>query len=156
MEKIEVIIGDIFNEEHQKAMISLLDDYMQDPMGGVGPISDELAYRVVEGLKLQTNYLFFLAISNGEYAGLANCYINFSTFKAKQYINIHDFTVSSLFRKKGIGKKLMEAVVAYAETKGFSKVNLEVRHDNSAAQALYKSTGFADGNPPMYFWERYF
>ncbi len=154
MDDTRIILGDIKNEEHQRAMIQQLDLYMQDPMGGVGPISEDLSTKVLEGLKKQSNYIFFLAIHKGEYVGFANCYINFSTFKARQYINIHDFAVSKEFRSLGIGKRMMSEIVGFAKENGFSKVTLEVRDDNNSAQKLYRSMGFRDCIPPMFYWEK--
>jgi len=154
MSKIEICIGDIQQEESQKAMLSQLDLYMQDPMGDFGPMSESLAQQIIKGLKLQPNFLFFLAKYDGEIAGFANCFVTFSTFKAKQLVNIHDIAVDPLFRKKGIGKALMEAIVDYAREHDFCKVTLEVRHDNQTAQQLYQSIGFAECNSPMYFWEK--
>ena len=152
-DKIEVITGDIWNKEHQRAMLSQLDLYMQDPMGGQGKLSEELAYEVLSGLQAQTNFVFFLAKCNEEYAGFANCFVNFSTFKAKKLINIHDFAVAPQFRQKGIGKHLMDEILDYSRKNHFCKVTLEVRHDNPNAQNLYKTVGFSECNPPMYFWE---
>jgi len=155
-DKIEVITGDIWNKEHQRAMLSQLDLYMQDPMGGQGKLSEELAYEVLSGLQEQTNFVFFLAKYNGEYAGVANCFVNFSTFKAKKLINIHDFSISPHFRKKGIGKALMDQIFKYSKENCFVKVTLEVRTDNTNAQNLYKRMGFNDCIPPMCFWEYIF
>jgi ribosomal protein S18 acetylase RimI-like enzyme len=151
---IEVIVGDLQNAEHRQAMLTQLDLYMQDPMGGHGKMDEKLASEIIEGLLLQPNYLFFLATCNGEYAGLANCFVNFSTFKAKPLINIHDFSVSPAYRKKGIGEAMMARIIGYARGKGYAKVNLEVRHDNIGAQNLYKKVGFVECEPPMYFWEQ--
>jgi ribosomal protein S18 acetylase RimI-like enzyme len=150
---IKVIIGDINNEEHQQAMLAQLDLYMQDPMAGCGKMPDKLAIKIIDGLKEQPNYLFFLALYKGEYAGLANCFVNFSTFKAKQLVNIHDFSVSPNFRKKGIGEAMMDEIIRYCRNKGYCKVTLEVRNDNEKAQQLYKKQGFTECDPPMYFWE---
>jgi ribosomal protein S18 acetylase RimI-like enzyme len=155
-DKIEIIVGDIRNKEHQQAMLSQLDLYMQDPMGGHGAMSDELASDLISGLMNQPNFVFFLAKCNDDYAGFANCFVNFSTFKAKQLINIHDFAVSPQFRKKGIGKELMNAIFNYSRNNHFCKVTLEVRHDNPNAQNLYKSLGFSECNPPMFFWDYVF
>jgi ribosomal protein S18 acetylase RimI-like enzyme len=150
---IEVFRGDIHNNEHRQAMLVQLDLYMQDPMAGQGKMSEKLAYNITEGLMNQPNYLFFLAKYEGIYVGLANCFINFSTFKAKQLVNIHDFSVSPDFRKKGIGKAMLEKIIEYCKEKGYCKVTLEVRNDNFQAQTLYKNIGFIECNPPMYFWE---
>lgn len=150
---IEVIVGDIQNEEHRQAMLSQLDWYMQDPMAGQGKMPEKLAVKIIEGLEKQPNYLFFLAKYNHEFAGVANCFINFSTFKAKQLLNIHDFSVSPEFRKKGVGKSLMSKIVEYCHEKGYCKITLEVRNDNIKAQYLYQKLGFTECDPPMYFWE---
>jgi ribosomal protein S18 acetylase RimI-like enzyme len=123
-------------------------------MGGQGKLGEKLASEIIEGLLHQPNYLFFLATYNGEIAGFANCFVNFSTFKAKPLINIHDFSVSPSFRKMGIGEAMMAKIVDYAHIKGYAKVTLEVRHDNEKAQNLYKKFGFKDCTTPMYFWER--
>jgi GNAT superfamily N-acetyltransferase len=152
-DSIEVIIGDIQNKEHIQAMLSQLDFYMQDPMAGQGKMPEKLALKIIEGLMKQPNYLFFLAKCNGEYAGVANCFINFSTFKAKQLINIHDFSVSPNYRKKGIGEAMMEKIIDHCREKGYCKITLEVRNDNMKAQNLYKKAGFSECAPPMHFWE---
>lgn len=156
MDKIQVIKGDINNETHAQHMLQLLDLYMQDPMGGSWSMSPQLAELNLQGLKQQPNYLFFIAYCNGEAAGLANCFNNYSTFKAKQILNIHDFAVSPKFRRRGVGDALMDKIVEYTRENAYCKITLEVRHDNHGAQKLYKKAGFADCDVPMYFWELVF
>ena len=153
MENIQVIKGNINNEKDTADMLNLLDQYMQDPMGGNLSLKPQLALKVIEGLKKQTNYVFFIAYCNNQPAGVANCFVNFSTFKAKQLINIHDFAVSPHFRRRGIGEALMQGIVEDARQQGYCKITLEVRHDNHGAQNLYKKAGFTECDVPMYFWE---
>ncbi|MBN2263373.1 MAG: GNAT family N-acetyltransferase [Prolixibacteraceae bacterium] len=153
MENIQVIKGNINNEKHAAHMLQLLDQYMQDPMGGKWSMPSQLANDIVAGLKKQANYVFFIAYCNNQPAGIANCFINFSTFKAKQLINIHDFAVSQHFRRRGIGEALMQGIVDDARQQGYCKITLEVRHDNHGAQNLYKKAGFTECDVPMYFWE---
>jgi len=154
MEKIEIVIGDINNEKDSKSMLAMLDLYMQDEMGGGSHLQSDIAIKNIEMLKEQSNYVFFLAKYNGEVAGVANCFVNFSTFKAKQLLNIHDFAVSPHFRRKGIGRAMMDKVFEYARENDFCKVTLEVRNDNHGAQKLYREAGFKECEPPMHFWER--
>lgn len=153
MDKIQVIIGDINNSEHAAHMLELLDDYMQDPMGGEQKMTPELAGMLIEGLKQQPNYVFFIAYCDGEPAGLANCFNNYSTFKAKQILNIHDFAVSPHFRRRGVGDALMEEIIRYCKEKAYGKITLEVRYDNQGAQNLYKKAGFTECDVPMHFWQ---
>jgi ribosomal protein S18 acetylase RimI-like enzyme len=153
MENIEVIVGDITNRQYATDMLKILNDYMLDPMGKSAPLDEELSAQILTGLSVQPNYVFFLAYKNSECVGMANCFINFSTFKAKQLLNIHDFAVSPQARKMGVGEKLLQFILDYSKSKGYCRVNLEVRYDNPKAQNLYKKTGFKECDPPMYFWE---
>ncbi len=150
---LEFVKVDLNNSEHQKGLLSLMDDYMQDDMGLKSSLPEELGIRIISGLKSQNNYLGFLIKFNSQFVALANCFVGFSTFKAKQLINIHDFVVSPSFRKMHVGSFLLQSIVSYGKKNDFCKVTLEVRDDNPKAQKLYKQTGFKDCNPPMYFWE---
>lgn len=48
------------------------------------------------------------------------------------------------YRRLGIGKKLMEAMVAFSCSQGAEEMTLEVRAGNVAALNLYKSYGFSE------------
>lgn len=145
---------DLENQEHIDALISLLDSYMRDPMGSNAPMPDGLAPKIIHGLKGYPGYLGFLVKAGDRFAALANCNRNFSTFKAKYLINIHDFVVHPDFRGQGVGRFLLDEIAAYGEKNGYCRLNLEVRHDNIKAQKLYQKAGFEECKPPMYFWER--
>lgn len=153
-DRIEVIVGDRNNSRDMDDMLHMLDLYMQDPMGASGKLSEKLAKENIERLKQQSNYVFFLVKFNGVIAGVANCFVNFSTFKAKQLINIHDFAVDPKFRRKGIGEAMMQKIISYAKDNDYCKITLEVRNDNLGAQNLYKKTGFTECEPVYYFWEK--
>jgi ribosomal protein S18 acetylase RimI-like enzyme len=152
---LSFVIVDLSKELHQKQLIRLLDLYMRDEMGNNAPMSEELAPKILNGLKGYSAYLGFFALVDGQFAALANCNQNFSTFKAKPLINIHDFVVHPDFRGKGVGKFLLDAIADYGKDNGFCRVNLEVRHDNEKAQRLYQKAGFNECQPPMYFLERF-
>jgi ribosomal protein S18 acetylase RimI-like enzyme len=147
---------DLNNPDHCTQLIKLLNDYMLEPMGNNQPMDSELAPQIISGLKNYQGYLGFFAIDSHDYIALANCNQNFSTFKAKPILNIHDFIVTSVHRGKGVGVFLMNELLNYAEKNGFCRVNLEVRTDNSNAKALYQKLGFAECEPSMHFWERKF
>lgn len=154
MKKPDFVKVDLEKPEHRKALINLLDTYMQDEMGTRKTMPVELGPNIIEGLKNHPAYLGFFARVENEYAALANCNLNFSTWQAKPLINIHDFIVSPDFRKKGIGEFLLSEIEKYAVENGCCRINLEVRHDNVKAQNLYRKVGFAECKPPNYFWEK--
>ena len=140
--------------KHCKQLLLLLNDYMLDEMGVSQPMPKYLESKIIDGLEKHPSYLGFFVCVNNEYAALANCNINYSTWQAKFLINIHDFIVSPKFRKQGFGQFLLTEIERYAREKDFCKINLEVRYDNIKAQKLYKKEGFSDCNPPMYFWQK--
>jgi GNAT superfamily N-acetyltransferase len=139
-----------------QAVIYLLNQYMSDPMGGSLPaLSPEKANALIEGLKKHPAKLVLLATCNNNYSGLTNCFINFSTFAVKSYINIHDIVVDKKYRGQGIGRALMNEIIVRAQNLNCSKITLEVRDDNKTAKALYTSLGFCESEPVMHFWSKY-
>lgn len=142
------------NSEHCSHVIRLLNDYMSDPMGNNGKMPVELGPQIIKGLRNHCSYLGFFVLADGEYIGLANCNLNFSTFHAKFLVNIHDFIISPENRNLGAGSFLLRAIINYASSHGYYRVNLEVREDNTKAKSLYRKMGFFDCVPRMMFWEK--
>jgi ribosomal-protein-alanine N-acetyltransferase len=58
-------------------------------------------------------------------------------------VDIHNIAVHSEYRRRGIGRMLLQQVVAAARKRQSNRVTLEVRKSNIAAQTLYRSAGFA-------------
>ncbi len=155
MSDLKILRCDFNDALHCQAEISLLKEYMSDKMGGVEPLNDVENMRLIEGLKNQPNALVLLACYRREYVGLTNSFINFGTFRAMKFLNIHDVIVKSAFRGLGIGRRLLEENIRIASQElNCSKITLEVRHDNAVAQKLYHSLGFHETDPSMYFWAK--
>jgi ribosomal-protein-alanine N-acetyltransferase len=57
-------------------------------------------------------------------------------------IDIHNLAVHSEFRRRGIGRLLIEQVVLETRRRRSTRVTLEVRRSNLGAQKLYESMGF--------------
>lgn len=157
MSKIEIIRCNFDDPIHCKAEIELMREYMIDKMGDAEPLTNEQNIKLIEGLKSLPTTLTLLAKYEGEFVGLTNGFVNFGTFAVQPFLNIHDVIVKSSHRGKRIGKLLLEENIRIAkEELNCAKVTLEVRDDNTVAQNLYKSLGFGDTNPTMYFWTKYF
>ena len=145
---------DYENPMHLEALVGLLNHYMTDPMGDALPLNKLKQLRLVDGLANHPTALVLFVLYNGEIAGLSTCFINFSTFKAKPYINIHDLIIDHHFRSKGFGKCLLQQIESISKDRNYCKITLEVREDNRAAKNLYSKLGFKDIQPKMDFWTK--
>jgi ribosomal protein S18 acetylase RimI-like enzyme len=154
-DKLEIIPCDFANKSHCEALVKLMNEYISDKMGGGLPYTKEQQLKLVEGLKNHPASLVFLAVAEDQFVGLTNCFVNFATFTVKPYINIHDVIVTTLWRNKGVGRKMLQQVVEKAIELGCAKVTLEVRADNHNARFLYNSLGFSDAEPRQYYWTKY-
>jgi ribosomal protein S18 acetylase RimI-like enzyme len=127
---------------------------MEDPMGGHEPHDNASSEELVNGLAAHPSSFVLFAKINKLYVGMVTCFINFSTFKAKPYLNIHDVIVIKEFRGKNIGRKLLEKCIDIARERSYCKITLEVRDDNTTAKKLYKSLDFMECEPVMHFWTK--
>jgi ribosomal-protein-alanine N-acetyltransferase len=88
----------------------------------------------------------FLAESQGRIAG----YVLF--WLLPEEIDIHNIAVHNEFRRRGLGRNLLENVIAEARNRACRRITLEVRKSNLAAQRLYESVGFkASGERKGYY-----
>jgi [ribosomal protein S18]-alanine N-acetyltransferase len=56
---------------------------------------------------------------------------------------LENLVVASTARRQGLGRRLMQALLAMARETNSHSVFLEVRESNAAARSLYEKTGFA-------------
>ncbi|MCR5151188.1 MAG: ribosomal protein S18-alanine N-acetyltransferase [Clostridiales bacterium] len=79
---------------------------------------------------------FYVALSRGEIIG----YIGVQEICFEAYIT--NIAVKKLYRKHGVGEKLLSAAVSGAKERGCDFITLEVRPSNCAAIYLYEKYGF--------------
>ena len=72
--------------------------------------------------------------------GIAAAYVNFRILAGEG--EIERVAVHPLFRGRGFGRKLMDAVAEYTSSQGVMEITLEVRSGNQTAINLYESCGF--------------
>ncbi|MDR1556689.1 MAG: GNAT family N-acetyltransferase [Tannerellaceae bacterium] len=139
----------------RQAVGSLINAYSKDEMGGGSPLSAQEQVALTDGLSKHPTAIVLLAETDGIYAGLLVAFENFSTFTARPMLNIHDVFVLPGYRGKGIGRLLLNAIIAEAAVRKASRLTLEVRTDNLPAQHLYQSLGFEAPTPGMHYWRKY-
>jgi GNAT superfamily N-acetyltransferase len=143
---IEILEADLDRPEHQQAVLAMVDSYARDPMGNGRPLSDDVRRALIPGLRAHPTTLIFLAYDGAAAAGIAVCFLGFSTFAAKQLVNIHDVTVVPERRGQGIGAQLLAGVERKARALGCCKLTLEVQEHNHRAKRVYQAAGFAQAH----------
>jgi [ribosomal protein S18]-alanine N-acetyltransferase len=74
------------------------------------------------------------------------------SWRAADEMHLLDVAVAPEARRRGVGRKLVEHVLAHARATGMRMVLLEVRVSNDIAVALYRSAGFVEsGVRPGYY-----
>ena len=87
---------------------------------------------------------FILMLSNKLYFGFRIDEKGFILCrKILDEIEIITFGVIPIYRRQGLGRRLLQSVINYAKTTSENnKIFLEVAEDNTPARSLYKSFGF--------------
>ncbi|MSU51246.1 MAG: GNAT family N-acetyltransferase [Opitutus sp.] len=139
---IRTLQADLDRPEHQVAVLAMVDAYSRDPMGDGAPLAPEARERLIPGLRKHPTTLIFLAYDGETPVGVAVCFLGFSTFAAKPLVNLHDVSIVSTHRGRGIGRALLTAVEAKARELGCGKLTLEVLDKNDRALRTYVAAGF--------------
>ena len=104
-----------------------------------------------DGLKSELNNAFarfFVATYAGEIAG----YVGAHNVLGEVYIT--NVAVFEKFRRKGVAKKLIDALLESAKAENGNFVTLEVRKSNIPAVSLYEKCGFEKVGERKNFYEK--
>ena len=157
--KIDVFTLNYQDLQQAEDMLSLLENYALDPMGGATALNPSVRDNLATELAKLPHAFSVICYVDDKPAGLINCFEAFSTFKCKPLINIHDVVVSAKYRGLGISQKMLQHVENIAIQKGCCKVTLEVLEGNHIAKNAYVKFGFVgyELNPHIgkaLFWEK--
>lgn len=78
-----------------------------------------------------------VAEQDGQVAGFALWYVRYSTWKGKT-MYLEDILVTEAQRGKGLGKMLLDALIAEARTQGFRRISWQVLEWNEPAINFYR------------------
>jgi GNAT superfamily N-acetyltransferase len=106
--------------------------------------SDNAFLAGVDRLIEDPNTAFFLAAPDPDSPplGVAQVRFRYGIWWAAEDCLLEDLFVLETARGSGLGRALVDAVVALARGRGCRRVELDANEDNTAALALYGSFGF--------------
>lgn len=145
--KLRVCQADYADAKHATALVSLLDAYARDPMGGGSGLSEFARTHLVAALAKRPqvfSVLAFLGADEASPVGLVNCVEGFSTFACRPLVNVHDVVVLPEHRGQRIAEQMLRLVAELARQRGACKLTLEVLSGNVGAAKLYHRIGFAN------------
>jgi len=96
---------------------------------------------IKERLSNKESTIFFVEVNN-ICMGIVQLYITFDSLELAKKIVLYDLFVKSEYRKKGIGRMLMNASKNFAEKNNISGIELSTAISNGTAQNLYESLGY--------------
>jgi len=153
---IKIIECDFRDFDHRESFVTLLNAYITDDMGGGEIIKGTRKNKILSEMSAHPSRLVLFALWEDICVGMVVCFWGYSTFRVCPLLNVHDLIVFPAYRQKGVARRLMEAVEKKAHMSRCGKITLEVRNDNKQARYLYNSLGYAECQPPMLFWAKYF
>lgn len=105
--------------------------------------SDLTLAREFIGERLNTlDTVIFIAELDGKPAGFTHLFPIFSSTRCRRLWLLNDLFVDPATRTKGVGKALLRAARAHAESTGACGLELATAHTNKPAQRLYESMGW--------------
>jgi len=98
--------------------------------------------------------VIFVAVEpDGHFSGFVQLYPIFSSVKLKRQWLLNDLFVAEDFRKKSVGKKLIEACKDFCHETNSVGLLLETAKTNTSANNLYLNAGFnVMYEQNFYFW----
>lgn len=144
---------------HAQALVTLLNAYAEEPIGGATPLTAEVRQSLVPALAKVAGAYSFIVWEGEEPVALLNAFTGFSTFKAQPLMNIHDVYVAPSARGSGAIELLFSAIEQQARLLNCCKMTLEVLEDNRRAQSAYLRLGFkgydlGDTGGEALFWQK--
>lgn len=108
-----------------------------------GPVREQ---EYILGLITDENVGFFLAQVGSQIVGLV-CVLAreapaVPTFVPRRYATVDSLVVKQSFRRRGIGRALMERAQAWAQAQGLERMELHVWDFNQDAIAFYEKLGY--------------
>jgi GNAT superfamily N-acetyltransferase len=114
-----------------------LAEYEREPEAAIATEADIRRYAFSEQPLVKVT----MAEWDGQPAGFALWFLNFSTWEGKPGIYLEDLFVRPAFRRNGIGKALLKHLAAIATEEGWTRFVWQVLDWNTPAIEFYEALG---------------
>ena len=94
-----------------------------------------------EVINSKNNYVY-IAEELGKFVGFASFSVRFVIRYPKPIAELDELFVASLFRKKGVGKKLLDKIIDKAKKLNCHRLYIESAYDRKEAHIFYEILGF--------------
>jgi GNAT superfamily N-acetyltransferase len=93
-----------------------------------------------------------VALGGNQVVGFAVLHVNQypPVFKQDNYGMIDDMAVKAKYRRKGIGRKMLDAIYTWFKARNIKRVELSVVARNKAGYSFWKKNGFKDFTHRLY------
>lgn len=108
-------------------------------------IVEETTKSTFERLVEDSRFFAFAAERDGVLVGIVHCVVHPATWSIRDYCYLEDLFVAPGERGRGVGRLLIEAVYAEAESRGLDRVYWLTHQSNAEARALYDKLASNDG-----------
>ncbi len=121
------------------ALIHELATYEREPDAVATTEADLLR----DGFGPDPRFSVVMAEWDGDVAGMAFWFLNYSTWRGRPGIYLEDIFVRPPFRRRGIGRALILHLASIARERGYERLVLQVLDWNQPAIDFYRSLGAA-------------
>ncbi len=87
--------------------------------------------------------IFFCAFHEKEVVGGLTAYILPSAYNPATEVYIYDLAVTPSFQRRGVGRRLLEALKEYCRAKGYREIYVQADRGDQHALDFYRATGGA-------------
>ncbi|MAN04248.1 MAG: GNAT family N-acetyltransferase [Owenweeksia sp.] len=124
----------------------------------IATLSDQLGYRsqddsIQKRLKQLLNnhdHLVLVALKDNEVTGWIHCFYNLRV-ESDPFVEIGGLVVDEGHRQSGIGKMLVEEILAWARKKGCEKVRVRCNVIRRESHRFYEKIGFTENKEQKVF-----
>ena len=139
-EDLEAVIRKAQTEDFEGAFALVLE--LREHFGNDEQIDKEGVRAIFERFLDHQDHYAYVAEAGGDIVGMMSMSVGVSLYEHRPYAVIDELIISSEFRGRGLGKRLLDEAFARAVERGCCEVCLDTKATNEGALRFYRAYGF--------------